>query len=69
MIEELAGRCRAEGLDTLGPAGVPGGRIQLFALGDNELPLAVARVIAPLRGRRRLPTARLLVDVDPVELP
>ncbi len=69
LVDDLAGRCRAEGLATLGPAAMAGGRVQLVALGGNELPSAVARALEPLRGRRRLPSVRLLVDVDPVELP
>ncbi|MBI3456420.1 MAG: primosomal protein N' [Candidatus Rokubacteria bacterium] len=69
LAEDLAGRCRAEGLAVLGPAVVPGGRVQLVLLGGGEVPRAVARVLEPLRGRRRLGPMRLLVDIDPVELP
>jgi primosomal protein N' (replication factor Y) len=69
LIDGLADRARAEGLTVLGPAPMPRARLQLILLGDGELPGALARALAPLRGRRRLPDARLLVDVDPVELP
>jgi primosomal protein N' (replication factor Y) len=69
LIGELAGRAAGEGLAVLGPAPLAGARVQLALLGDDRLPGAVARLLAPLRGRRRLATARLWVDVDPVELP
>lgn len=69
IVEALAGRCRAAGLAVLGPAGVPGGRVQLVLLGAAELPRALTDALEPLRGRRRLGSVRLSVDVDPVELP
>jgi hypothetical protein len=37
--------------------------------GGPDLPATVAAVLEPLRGRRRLRGARLMVDIDPVELP
>jgi primosomal protein N' (replication factor Y) len=69
LLRDLAGRAKADGLTVLGPAPMPGGRAQLALLGDGELPQAMARLLQPLRGRRRLGAVRLLVDVDPVELP
>jgi primosomal protein N' (replication factor Y) len=69
LADDLAGRARAEGLTVLGPAPMPRARMQVILLGGDELPGALARALAPLRGRRRLPAGRLLVDVDPVELP
>ncbi len=68
-IADLAARCRGEGLSPLGPAWLAGGRVQLVLLGDPGLPTVLARVLDPLRGHRRLGSARLTVDVDPVELP
>jgi primosomal protein N' (replication factor Y) (superfamily II helicase) len=65
----LADRCRTEGLTVLGPAALAGGRVQLVVLGASELPLALGRILEPLRGRRRLGAARLYIDVDPAELP
>lgn len=67
--EDLAARCRTAGLSLLGPAVLPGGRVQLVLLGAAELPRALAAALEPLRGRRRLGSVRLVVDVDPVELP
>jgi primosomal protein N' (replication factor Y) len=67
--ETLAERARAAGLTVLGPAALAGRRTQVVLLGDGALPGAVAAVLAPLRGRRRLGATRLVVDVDPVELP
>lgn len=69
LAEDLVDRGRAEGLGMLGPAAGAGGRFQLAALGDADLPEVVARVLEPLRGRRRLGRMRLTVDIDPVELP
>jgi primosomal protein N' (replication factor Y) len=69
LADDLAGRARAEGLPVLGPAPMPRARMQVILLGGDELPGALARALAPLRGRRRLPAGRLLDDVDPVELP
>ena len=65
--DDLAGRCRTAGLTVLGPAPAPGPRRQLVVLGDAALPGALAEVLAPLRGHRRIGTVRLAVDVDPVE--
>jgi hypothetical protein len=53
----------------LGPAALAGGRTQVVLLGGAELPAAVAAILEPLRGRRRLGRTRLGVDIDPVELP
>jgi primosomal protein N' (replication factor Y) (superfamily II helicase) len=69
LAQELGTRARGEGLAVLGPAGGLGGRVQLAALGDAELPSAVGRVLEPLRGHRRRGGIRLAVDIDPVELP
>ncbi|HEV8675069.1 MAG TPA: primosomal protein N' [Methylomirabilota bacterium] len=68
-MTDLARRARADGLAVLGPAPMAGARVQLALLGDGELPRAVARLLEPLRGRRRLGAVRWRVDVDPVELP
>jgi primosomal protein N' (replication factor Y) len=65
---ELAASCRREGLSVLGPVTLAGGSSQVVVLGGDELPRAVAAVLEPLRGRRRLGARRLSVDVDPVEL-
>jgi len=67
--EDLAARCRGSGLSVLGPAALPGGRVQVVLLGGAELPRALRDALEPLRGRRRLGSVRLAVDVDPVELP
>ncbi|MGH7263338.1 MAG: replication restart helicase PriA, partial [Candidatus Rokuibacteriota bacterium] len=67
-IGRLAEQCRAERLTVLGPATLAGGRAEIAVLGGSELLVALARVLEPLRGRRRLAAARLSVDVDPVEL-
>lgn len=69
VAADLGARGRAAGLSVLGPASLPGGRVQLIVLGGAELPRALADVLEPLRGRRRLGSVRLSVDVDPVELP
>jgi primosomal protein N' (replication factor Y) len=69
VAEDLAARCRGAGLTVLGPATLPGGRIQVVALGAAGLPGDLGAALAPLRGRRRLGAVRLTVDVDPVELP
>jgi primosomal protein N' (replication factor Y) len=69
LAGQLAGRARDAGLAVLGPAPLPGGRVQVVLQGDDELPGTLARALEPLRGRRRLGPVRLLVDVDPVELP
>jgi primosomal protein N' (replication factor Y) len=69
LIGDLASRASAEGLTLLGPAPLAGARVQLALLGDGELPGAVARLLAPLGGRRRLGAARLRVDIDPLDLP
>jgi primosomal protein N' (replication factor Y) len=66
---DLAVRARAAGLTVLGPAVLAGARVQLVLLGDAALPAAVADMLAPLRGRRRIGATRLAVDIDPVELP
>jgi primosomal protein N' (replication factor Y) len=68
VIGGLAERCRAEGLTVLGPATLMGGRAEIAVLGEAGMVDALARVLAPLRGRRRLARSRLSVDVDPVEL-
>jgi primosomal protein N' (replication factor Y) len=67
--EDLAARGRAAGAAVLGPATLAGARIQVVFLGGLELPATVARILEPLRGRRRLGGTRLAIDVDPVELP
>jgi primosomal protein N' (replication factor Y) len=69
LAADLAERARATGLTVLGPAVLVGARVQVVLLGDATLPAAVAAVLEPLRGRRRLGATRLAVDVDPVELP
>jgi primosomal protein N' (replication factor Y) len=69
LIGDLAERCRAAGVEVLGPSELAGRRLQLLLQGGDELPGAVARALEPFRGHRRLRGARLLVDVDPVELP
>jgi primosomal protein N' (replication factor Y) len=69
LIGELAERCRAAGVDVLGPSELAGRRHQLLLQGGDGLPGDVARALEPFRGHRRLRGARLLVDVDPVELP
>jgi primosomal protein N' (replication factor Y) len=66
---DLAGRCRAAGLAVLGPSELPGRRLQLVLQGGDELPGALASALERFRGRRRIGSTRLLVDVDPVELP
>jgi primosomal protein N' (replication factor Y) len=68
VIARLAEQCRAERLTVLGPARLAGGRAEIAVLGETGLVAALTRVLAPLRGRRRLATTRLSVDVDPVEL-
>jgi primosomal protein N' (replication factor Y) len=69
LTGDLAERCRAAGVEVLGPSELAGRRLQLLLQGGDELPGDVARILEPLRGRRRLRGARLVVDVDPVELP
>jgi primosomal protein N' (replication factor Y) len=69
LAGELAAAGRVSGLAVLGPAALAGRRVQVVLLGGAELPRAVADLLAPLRGRRRLGATRLSVDVDPVELP
>jgi primosomal protein N' (replication factor Y) len=69
LIGDLAERCRGAGVEVLGPSELAGRRLQLLLQGGDELPGAVARALEPFRGHRRLRGARLLVDVDPVELP
>jgi primosomal protein N' (replication factor Y) len=69
LVDEVGERCRGEGLTVLGPAPMAGARVQLIVLGGDELPGAVARALAHLRGRRRFGGVRLAVDIDPVELP
>jgi primosomal protein N' (replication factor Y) len=69
LLADLAARGRAAGLTVLGPASLPGARLHLALLGDGALPRLLPGVLAPLRGRRRLAGGRLVVDVDPVELP
>jgi len=68
LATDLAGRAQAAGLSILGPARMAAGRLQLLLLGGEELPAAVAGILEPLRGRRRVGSVRLTVDVDPVEL-
>src|SRR5262249_7652843 len=58
----------AAGLSVRGPARRGGGRAELLLLGGDELPLAVAGALGPLRGRRQVGAVRLTVEVDPVEL-
>jgi primosomal protein N' (replication factor Y) len=67
--EDLAARGRAGGATVLGPATLAGARVQVVLLGGPELPAAVAAIVEPLRGRRRLGGTRLAIDMDPVELP
>jgi primosomal protein N' (replication factor Y) len=67
--QDLATAGRTVGLTVLGPAELPGHRAQVVLLGDDTLPRAVAELLTPLRGRRRVGAARIVVDVDPVELP
>jgi primosomal protein N' (replication factor Y) len=67
--EDLAARARAGGVTVLGPATLAGARVQVVLLGGPELPAAVASILEPLRGRRRLGGTRLAIDMDPVELP
>jgi primosomal protein N' (replication factor Y) len=67
--EDLAARGRAAGATVLGPATLPGARMQVVLLGGPELPGTVGEILAPLRGRRRLGGTRLGIDMDPVELP
>ncbi len=69
LAEDLAARGLAAGAMVLGPAALAGGRTQVVLLGGAELPAAVAAILEPLRGRRRLGRTRLGVDIDPVELP
>jgi primosomal protein N' (replication factor Y) len=69
LAEDLAGAARAAGPTVLGPAALAGGRTQVVLLGGAELPGIVADLLAPFRGRRRLGSTRLAVDIDPVELP
>jgi primosomal protein N' (replication factor Y) len=69
LAEDLAARSVAAGATVLGPATLAGGRLQVILLGGPELPVTVAGVIEPLRGRRRLGRTRLMVDIDPLELP
>lgn len=68
LVAELAGRCRAAGLPVLGPSALPGARAQLVLQGGGELPRALADVLGPLRGRRRVGGVRLTVDMDPLDL-
>ena len=67
--EDLAARARAAEATVLGPAALAGARIQVVLLGGPELPGIVGGILEPLRGRRRLGGARLVIDMDPVELP
>jgi len=67
--EDLAARGRAAGATVLGPATLPGARMQVVLLGGPELPGTVGGILEPLRGRRRLGGTRLGIDMDPVELP
>jgi primosomal protein N' (replication factor Y) len=67
--EDLAARGREGGVTVLGPASLAGARVQVVLLGGPELPAAVASIVEPLRGRRRLGGTRLAIDMDPVELP
>jgi primosomal protein N' (replication factor Y) (superfamily II helicase) len=69
LVEDLAARGRAGGATVLGPAMLAGARAQVVLLGGPELPAAVAAILDPLRGRRRLGGTRLAIDMDPVELP
>jgi primosomal protein N' (replication factor Y) len=69
LAEDLAARGVAAGATVLGPATLAGARLQVILLGGPELPVTVADVLEPLRGRRRLGGARLTVDIDPLELP
>ena len=65
-VGDLVERCAAVGLTVLGPATLPGRRLQVVLLGGAELPHLLAGVLEPLRGRRRVGSVRLAVDVDPV---
>jgi primosomal protein N' (replication factor Y) len=69
LADDLAARGNGAGATVLGPARLAGARLQVVLLGGAELPEAVAGVLEPFRGRRRLGGARLTVDIDPVELP
>jgi primosomal protein N' (replication factor Y) len=69
LADDLAARAAAAGATVLGPAMLAGARSQVVLLAGSELPALVARVLEPLRGRRRLGRTRLAVDMDPVELP
>jgi primosomal protein N' (replication factor Y) len=69
LAEDLASRARAAAATVLGPATLAGARVQLVVLGGSELPGIVAEILLPLRGRRRVGGTRLVVDMDPVELP
>jgi primosomal protein N' (replication factor Y) (superfamily II helicase) len=69
LAEDLAARGVAAGATVLGPATLAGARLQVILLGGPELPVTVADVLEPLRGRRRLGGVRLTVDIDPLELP
>jgi primosomal protein N' len=69
LADDLAARGAAAGATVLGPAMLAGARSQVVLLAGSELPALVARVLEPLRGRRRLGRTRLAVDMDPVELP
>ena len=69
LAQDLAGRGLAAGAVVLGPATLAGARVQVVLLGGPELPATVAGVLEPYRGRRRVGGARLMVDIDPVELP
>ena len=69
LAKDLAARGLEAGAMVLGPAALAGGRTQVVLLGGAELPAAVAAILEPLRGRRRLGRTRLGVDIDPVELP
>jgi len=68
VIADVAGRCRAAGIAVLGPSALPGARVQLILQGGSELPRALADVLEPSRGRRRVGGVRLTVDVDPLDL-
>jgi primosomal protein N' (replication factor Y) len=68
LATDLASRAQATGLSTVGPVRMAGGRLQLLLQGGDELPAAVTAALAPLRGRRRVGSVRLTVDIDPVEL-
>lgn len=65
---ELADLCRGAGLSALGPVRLAGGRQQVVLFGGDELPHALAAILEPQRGRRRLGARKLVVDMDPVEL-